>query len=203
MRINNPLDGLCRRPSRPKCEQFLRLDIRALARRGFLRPGRHADLSIASHQARRSATIRLVVKGESIRLHYVCPSGSDKPLSICCHVRVERTSCRYGGTRPWFRCPRCRSRRAVLYGFASDGKFGCWGCMDVVYESQDARKMSRLWRRQAKLEAKLLDGYRKPKCMHWSTFMSVYKQLAAVRARQDRLFCDGGRALLRRRGWSS
>jgi hypothetical protein len=170
-----------------------------LAREGLLRPGAGADLSIASHVVGRSAIVRLVAEEESIRLY---AWGSDQSVRLCCRVRVERTGCRYGGTRPWFRCPRCDSRRAVLFGFASDGRFGCWGCMDLVYASQDERKMSRLWRKQAILERKLVDGYRKPNGMHWRTFVEICKKLDSAFAKEERLFCDGARALMRRRSWS-
>ena len=200
MRIKNTLDGSHRQRRRPKCEHFLRLDIRALARKGLLQSGKDADLLVASPDANRSAIVHLVAKDDGIDL--LCESAdSNKPLGTSCFVQVEHTSGRYGGVRPWFRCPRCGARRAVLLGFVNDGKFGCWGCMDVVYASQDDRKICRLWRKQAKLESKLVDGYRKPRGMHWSTFNEICKNLNAVCVRQDRLFCDGARKLLQRRGW--
>lgn len=201
MRIKSTLDGAHRRRRRPKCEQFLRLDIRALTRQGLLQSGKDADLEMVSHDANHAAVVHLLTKDEGIELFYDLGDGSNKPPRITCFVRVERTSCRYGGSRPWFRCPRCDSRRAVLFGFASDGRFGCWSCIDVVYTSQDERKIERLWRRQAKLERSLVDGYRKPKSMRWSTFAEICKQHEAVLAKQNRLFCDGARTLMRRRGW--
>lgn len=201
VRIDNPLDRTRRRRWRPKCEQFLRLDIRALARKCLLQPDRDAYLRLASHKDGQSAIVRLVTKGESIQLFYAWTGGSDKFLWTCCRVRVERTSCHYGGTRPWFRCPRCDARRAVLFGFAKDGRFGCWNCMDLVYASQDERKMCRLWRRQAKLEARLIEGYRRPKGMRWCTLAEIHRNLDDVHARQERLFSDGARVLMRRRGW--
>jgi hypothetical protein len=200
VRIKNTLDGSRRRRRRPKCEQFLRLDIRAL-RDGLLQSGKDADLPMVSPDANRSAIVRLAPNDDGIELFYEWADGSNKPLRISCFVQIDRTSGRYGGIQSWFRCPRCGARRAVLFGFADDGKFGCWGCMDVVYASQDERKMYRLWRKQAKLERELVDGFRRPAGMHWSSFATICKELDAVFARQERVFCDGARALMRRRRW--
>lgn len=197
MRIKSTLNKADRRRRRPKCEQFLRLDIRALASKGLLQSGKDADLAIASHDTNHGALVRLVSKDEGIELFYEWADGSNKPPRISCFVQVERTTCHYGGNRPWFRCPRCDARRAVLLGFAQDGRFGCWGCMDLVYASQDERKVSRLWRKQATLESRLVDSYRKPRGMHWSTFAAIYKQLAVVRTSQEKLFCEGARSFLR------
>jgi hypothetical protein len=104
MRTKNTLDGARRRRRRPKCEQLFRLDIRALSRRGLLRPANNAVLQMESQEADRTAIIGLVVMNESIRLHYAWAGGNDKRLSICCTVQLERTTCRFGGARLWFRC---------------------------------------------------------------------------------------------------
>src|SRR4051794_2909978 len=112
MRIKSTLDKADCRRRRPTREQFLCLDIRALARRGLLRSGKDIDLAITSHDANHGALVRLVTKDEGIELFYEWAAGNDKPLRISCLVQVERTSCHYGGNRPWFRCPRCDARRA-------------------------------------------------------------------------------------------
>jgi hypothetical protein len=50
-------------------------------------------------------------------------------------IRVERTACRYGGSRPWFRCA-CGGRVAVLFD-AGKGFF-CRRCLRLGYECQQA-----------------------------------------------------------------
>jgi hypothetical protein len=57
----------------------------------------------------------------------------------------------------------------VLYGVASDGRFGCRHCMQLAYASEAESTADRINRRSHKLEAKLDDG-RKPKWMRWRTF---------------------------------
>lgn len=49
-------------------------------------------------------------------------------------VEVEWTKCGYGGKRPWFRCPRCETRRARLH-FVADS-WACRVCHDLRYRSQ-------------------------------------------------------------------
>jgi hypothetical protein len=71
--------------------------------------------------------------------------------------------------------------------------------MDLVYGSQDERKMARLWRKQRKLELKLAERWRRPRGMHWGTFRTIATKLNATLERQERLFCAGARALLERR----
>ena len=60
------------------------------------------------------------------------PAGEERWRDCAVRVAVEWTPCRYGGARPWWRCPGCgsRARRAVLYlayGTARAG-FLCRAC---------------------------------------------------------------------------
>lgn len=197
MRIKSPSDSR-RKRWRLKCEQCIRLDVRELSRSSLLVPGTRTYLFLRASEGEHFALIRMQTRKKDIELSYARGLKNERCV---CSVPMERQRCHHGGERTWFRCPCCGSRRAVLFGFACDGKFGCRGCMDVVYASQDERKMHRLWRRQAKLERKLLDGYLRPPGMHWSTFAHTWRQLGVVFARQERLFCDGARAFLRRRNW--
>ena len=51
-------------------------------------------------------------------------------------VRLERTSCHYGGTRAWFLCPTkdCGKRVAILY--LGGAIFACRHCYRLGYQSQ-------------------------------------------------------------------
>jgi hypothetical protein len=177
--------------TRPKCEHYLELDIRALRPRGYLDRRTDALVHIATRDDGSSAVVRIRVSDDHLRLTYGRAACAVEAQPINCLVRIENMSCRYGGTRQWFRCPRCDSRRAVLYGVADDGLFGCRGCMGLVYSSQDERRMSRLWRRQRELKSRLVDSWRRPKGMHWNTFAAICERLNATLKREDRLFCDG------------
>lgn len=82
-----------------------------------------------------------------------------------------------GGIRHWFLCPRCRSRRRVLYAapFAAVSGWRCRVCWDLRYDSQRQRKHRRWELRREQLEAELAhvdaDGVpAKPPRMHWRTY---------------------------------
>lgn len=46
-------------------------------------------------------------------------------------VPILRTVCNYGGRRPWFGCPNCTARVALLY--MRRGGFYCRRCAQVAY----------------------------------------------------------------------
>src|SRR5215831_3574793 len=139
---------------RRKCEHLLGLDVRALARRGRLVPGMYFSWAW-SRGGELSGDIRIQTGTDHVRLIYTCtPYGSD-PQACDYSVRLERTPCHFGGSRPWSRCPRCWSLRAVIYGVASDGKFGCRGCMRLGYASEAESRIDRVNRKCNKLQARL------------------------------------------------
>ena len=92
-------------------------------------------------------------------------------------VSVTRSACNYGGSRPWFLCPKCSKRVAVLY--LADG-LACRHCMSLRYRCQCEAAYMRAVRRAKKLDHRLggmgvmglVRG--RPKGMHLST----YRQLA-------------------------
>ena len=55
------------------------------------------------------------------------------------HIGITRTPCRLGGDQPWFVCPKCRGRAAILY---CRGRFACRTCHRLYYESQRTRGRS-------------------------------------------------------------
>jgi hypothetical protein len=82
-------------------------------------------------------------------------------------VPIQRTPCNYGGTRPWFACPHCLARVAVIY--LRRGGFYCRRCARVAYYSQSEDACDRSWRIQRKAEAKLGENWARPKGMHHKT----------------------------------
>ena len=182
---------------RQKCEHTLMLDIRKLARAGQLRLGGYGSWQW-SCDGKPSGYISIRGAEDHVRLIYMwTPAGGD-PQRFDYAVRVERTPCRYDGSRPWFHCPRCNSRRAVIYGIASDGRFGCRRCMCLGYAGEAEDTIDRLWRKLRKLEAKLGENYNRPKGMHRRTYHWIFAQMEEVEERKDEAFCLGALSLLRR-----
>lgn len=161
---------------RRKCENCLGLDIRNLVRDGCI-PS-ESEQHITRYGSRYwtcnkklCGYVRYQAEHNRLRLTYVVNGNLHDYW-----ISLERTPCRYGGSRPWFQCPTCGDRRAVLYGMATVGRFGCRRCMRLAYYSETESRVDRINRRAHRLEAKLDDG-RKPKWMRWRTFRLIWAQL--------------------------
>lgn len=139
-------------------EHCMRIDVRLWHRGGTLRDGYSGTWSW-SRGGEPSGSIGYAVGGGTVTLDY-CADG----VPVTERVVLDRTPCTYGGSRPWFRCPRCTARVALLYLRAS--RFACRACQRVAYASQSEDACGRAWRRQAKLEARLRE---RPKRMHRKT----------------------------------
>jgi ketosteroid isomerase-like protein len=121
---------------RRKCEQLLALDVRVLARRRRLASGMSYSWAW-SRGGEPAGNISIQTASDHVRLAYTWTPHQADPRHIDYSVRLERTPCHYGGSRPWFVCPRCYSRRTVLYGTANDGRFGCRKCMRLAAIAAD------------------------------------------------------------------
>ncbi len=170
--------------TRETTDGLLWLDVRDLARRGLFAagPGQIATGSIAwSRRGETTDWIRVACAGDepdTVLLDYQTwrPGEAWKPVRE--RVLIERTPCRYGGSRPWFRCSRCGSRRAVLYSVG--GHFRCRACHDLAYGSTRDADHARAQRRAATLRRRLggsESGWRsvpdKPKGMQWRTYERI------------------------------
>jgi hypothetical protein len=186
------------------------VDVRYLHRNGLLKPGHWFSLRW-SRAGSETGSIRGVVEGdkrpERVVLLYRCRSGpGDEWENVKEAVELTRTSCNFGGERPWFICPGvvngvvCGRRVAVLYG---PGRyFLCRHCYDLRYESQNENEMYRALRRAQKIRkrlggsANMMEPFpEKPKGMHWRTYERLcwehheaeMEQLAEMRVWLDKL----------------
>lgn len=181
-----------------KVERYLPLDIRRLHRYGLLRPGTEGSMPLKSSDGRQIASASFLIAPFKLRVQLENVRCS-VPTELC----IERTPCPFGGTRPWLRCRKCNSRRSVLYGLDENGSFSCRKCMGLVYSSQDETKMKRLWRKQDRIESKLVGRFRcaRPKGMHWKTFRRISGDLNTVLQKQQHLHAERARRFLDRHGW--
>jgi hypothetical protein len=120
---------------RPTVETVKQLDSRYMHRQGLLHPGTQGPLTW--HQgARETGSVWFSTLSDAVVLvyNYRAAGGDWEPVEF--RVPVERTPCHFGGTRPWFRCPRCDRRVGVLY---DAGKwFWCRHCTGLPYASSRA-----------------------------------------------------------------
>lgn len=158
-------------------------DIRKLARIGRLTPGQYfswqwtsdgepvGSVSVRSEVNRVVLSYQRTINGEAQQME--------------CTLWIKRCAGGYG-TRPMFTCPRCGKRCAVVY-FGGNG-WACRKCLRLVYLSEAEDAMGRLWRKQRKIEGRLLDGenyYQKPKGMHWRTFNQLTDKIDKIEQQKD------------------
>lgn len=152
-----------------KAEQSMTLDVRVLARRGLL------SNCAFTWRWRITATDEEVgsigvTAGHGVLYLRFRSNGS----VVEQRIRLDETACHFGGTRPWFRCPQCDRRVALVYSRGS--RFGCRACRQIVYSSQSEDVIARTWRKQQKLERQLNEDWSRPKGMHRAT----HKRLMAA-----------------------
>lgn len=145
----------------------LAIDVRRLHRDGHLAGSNRITWTWSSGSA-----IELETTPDIVTLVYNYKDPHGEWRAVRQPVTVTRTLCHYGGSRPWFVCPRCHGRVAILYLWNAPA---CRKCARLVYPSQADDATGRSWRRTRKLE-KLLSGgtgewnYRRPKSMRQATF---------------------------------
>jgi len=159
---------------RATTENSLPLDIRRLQRDGLLTPGRAFSWQwTVNDRVRASIQIRAEVWQVELVYNYT-PQG--RPAEVIRQaVMLETTPCTLGGHRPWFRCPDCARRVAVIYG--KGRLFSCRQCKGLGYASQAeadddraARQADRIRKRLGWMPGILNGPGDKPKGMHWRTF---------------------------------
>lgn len=161
-----------------KAEHCLRLDVRELARRKLLGGVSCTWRWSNTVTGEELGSIGITTRPGAAWLNYSSggvPVGQD--------VRISETACHFGGTRPWFQCPRCGRRVGVL--FLRGSNFVCRHCGRVAYASQSDDPIGRGWREQHRLEAKLDENWRRPKHMHHKTRERLVSRIIELEQRRD------------------
>src|SRR5262245_56821253 len=127
---------------RRKCEHSLALDVRRLHARGCLEPGSSWGWHW-SRDGERGGDIGFTVYPSTVELSYARTREDENRQTFRYHVPLERTPCRFGGCRTWFRCPRCHRPCALIYGVSRDGYFACRLCLRLAYASECESRMDR------------------------------------------------------------
>ena len=172
------------RPARNvRIESLHRLDVRELQRRGWLLAGQSCEWAW-SRDGQRSGAVGVTVSADAVTLDY-CYGDKGEAKRVVLYL--QRTACQYGGSRPWFTCPRCSHRVAVVC--MAGGIWGCRHCLRVRYQSQSEDTIQRTWRRSRKIDARLAGGedrpHGKPAGMRWATFDRLQDELAAIEQKRD------------------
>ena len=174
-------------------EEALALDVRRLARAAGLAPGKHQHrwpsllfdgAVIAYEVAQDGGTLALAyhLPADPLRAVLFGETGRDVRQT----VSIERTPCRFGGDRPWFACPACGRRVAVLYHLAAlADDFRCRLCLGLAYSSTREAPARRPLRKADRLRADLggPPGLgRVPPQPDWMGWRAYMRQVDRIRA---------------------
>lgn len=108
------------------------LDVRDLARKGRLYSGMSTVMSW-NRGSEPYDSMSLRAEGDTLIAEYSrqVDGGEWQPRQET--LDIQRTPCHLGGSRPWFHCPVCWRRCAILY-FTQHG-FLCRTCAELNYPS--------------------------------------------------------------------
>lgn len=183
-------------------DELRALDIRRLHRDGCL--GREGSGPVTvTWSGAGTSSITVVPDRTGVVLEYSVCDGEDQE-GHSERIVIKRTKCYFGGSRPWWFCPHCGRRCAILYG---GRHFWCRACHDLRYRSQNESKSERLLRRAEILRARMgVSGSvfgpfpPKPRGMHIKTYRRLRDEAeeAKVHGLTLALGAFGSR---RRRAW--
>ncbi|MGZ8227981.1 MAG: hypothetical protein ACXWT3_15300 [Methylococcaceae bacterium] len=157
-------------------EDYRSIDIRRWQREGYLTQGRYLDWQWLRN-GEKVAAINVKIETGRLRLIYSYRRNGDEWESLNYLVRLQTTSCNYGGLRYWFTCPAVGYGRRVAVLYLGGKYFACRHCYRLAYKSQRETVGDRATRKADKIRDKLhwelgiLNGNGwKPKGMHWKTY---------------------------------
>ncbi|MFC1844045.1 hypothetical protein ACFLZ5_04585 [Thermodesulfobacteriota bacterium] len=159
-----------RRNTKKTVDSKYKIDVRLLNKDGWLETSTCGALTIFKNQ-RDSIAVAYEKEADCIVLqNQYCEIDRFSQK-----IELTQTSCHYGGKRPWFECPTCKNRVAVLYFCLSH--FQCRKCSNLTYPCQKEREVFRLFRKARKIRKQLnastyweISIRVKPKGMHNKTF---------------------------------
>lgn len=109
---------------------FHALDIKVLARAGYLYPFSQYDWVWRTDKGTQQTKVAITVVQDSLQV--VFTMGVQRVHQT---IQLTYSLGPHGGKRPWFACPTCQRRVGILYH--ADGlPFRCRTCCDLAYPSQ-------------------------------------------------------------------
>jgi hypothetical protein len=108
------------------------IDIRAWKRKGFLSEGKRNWHWLKEDGTTEAINVETQVARIVVRYNAQEPGGKSEPIED--PISLDRTNGGPGWMRPWFLCPGCGERVAILY--LRWKYFRCRHCLRLVYPSQ-------------------------------------------------------------------
>lgn len=164
----------CRYGTKGTVDASYRLDIRYLKRQGMLRSGYYSLSWNRNGEPSGNVNIRVVADVSMTVIYRWRGNSSEEWQSKEQAVRLARTACAFGGSRPWFVCPYCYRRVSVV---VVDGvHVACRHCLKLTYSSCNGDRIDRSWSKRDKYKVKLGGDkglHQKPKGMHQRTWQRL------------------------------
>ena len=131
-------------------------------------------------------SIHVHIREDEVVLSYRQQDASENWHDCRETIALEKVSCRLGGYRFWFKCPRCRQRCQKVY--LLDG-CACRACWCLAYRSENESASDRLRNRLWKLETRIGKSGIRPKGMHERTFQRFWHQYQTLQIALEKQFC--------------
>jgi hypothetical protein len=158
--------------TRPICEAFKSIDIRRIYRGGRLHAGNLFVLPW-SKAGKPCGQAYVVVADDAIII--VC----SECVPVIKRLAISWTACHFGGRRPWFVCPHCGRRSAVIH--IAGEYVACRRCLGLAYASQQEPVRQRGLHKARKIRASLggsanmMDRFPdRPKGVHRTTYKRLH-----------------------------
>jgi hypothetical protein len=166
-------------------EECLWIDVNQLWREGFMREGQVWSGSRVWRNRNREKVVDMgwVASDALVHLVYSVRSADGAQVEMDYNVPVVRTSCNFGGKRPWFVCPGwgCGLRVAKLYLPlpVRRKRFLSRRCHGLAYASQSEDCSQSAYRKARKIAERLGGGWGggleppcppRPRGMHHATY---------------------------------
>lgn len=186
------------------------IDVNRLQKEGCLTPGWIGNWEW-KRDDERVALISLQMERSDLMLNYNYRRYGEEWESVSERVPIIRVPCRFGGSRPYFKCPgvvngrRCGRRVIKLYG--AGAYFLCRHCYRLSYESQRQDGLDRARQRADKIRQRLggCPGRDeplpdRPKGMWRRTYEGLEKELLEAEVHAEEVFMAHSTRLLARLG---
>ncbi len=172
----------------------------------YMGEGTHAADWTWSRGGKPTGSVRGVVSREEVLLRYTLTRAGGESEHVQDALPLVWTRCTLGGSRPWFACPGCGTRRGVLYLSPAGSRFRCRECHGLAYGSTRMDALERATERVRVVQRRLRPEGRydpfavppRPKGMRATTYERVREELREVQFRRDEVYVQDLQALVKR-----
>jgi len=172
-------------------ESCQRLDLSRLLKEYGLSAGGTVSMSWQNtHGGATKVRVKMSHESDWIEIQpwdYHTPSPIQEYSQV---IRLTHQRQHFGGTRPYFLCPTCRTKRRVLY---ARRVFACWECHDLTYYTRVRDEMDVANHLLDKLQRKygLADGtstseWQRPKYMRLEKYWQICWKVMELQRRNLR-----------------